>query len=92
MRDIYLGYYKYDSGLEFYNLFNSRSKLIGEEQPHSIFYMDKFSQPTHLYMHSNMNDYPVTRDRENITKSSDWDQTVVLYEALRTPKFAQRFV
>ena len=55
-------------------------------------FIDKYINPTHLYMHSNMDDYPATRDRENITSNENWDQTVVIYEALRTPKFAQRFV
>ena len=34
--------YKQDSGLETYNLFGGRSELIGEEQPESVYFMDKF--------------------------------------------------
>jgi len=79
--------YKQDSGLEVYNLFGGRSELIGEEQPHSVYFMDKFMQPTHLYLHSNPADYPKTAQARNQTSSADWDQTVVIYEAFRAPVF-----
>ena len=35
-------YFKYDSGLEAYNLFSGRSDLIGKDQPESVFFIDKF--------------------------------------------------
>jgi hypothetical protein len=35
--------------------------------------MDKFIQPTHLYMHSNPKDYPEVAKRKNITSNKDWD-------------------
>ena len=57
--------YKMDSGLETYNMFAGRSELIGDEQPHSVFFMDKFMQPTHLYLHSNPSDYPKTALERN---------------------------
>jgi hypothetical protein len=78
--------YKQDSGQEAYNLFSGRSDLIGPEQPESVYFMDKFMQPTHLYLHSNPLDYPETAKRRN-QSHADWDQTVVVYEAFRAPVF-----
>ena len=60
VRWIYFELRKYDSGIYSYSLFNQRSPLIGIEQPESVYFMDKFIQPTHLYLHSNMHDYPET--------------------------------
>lgn len=54
--------------------------------------MDKFIQPTHLYMHSNPKDYPKTAARKNLTNSKNWDQTVVTYEAFRAPVFVPDFM
>ena len=51
--------------MEVYNLFNGRSELIGKEQPHSVYFMDKFIQPTNLYLHSNPLDYPETAKARN---------------------------
>jgi hypothetical protein len=70
-------------------LFMARSKLIGDEQPHSVYFIDKFIQPTHLYLHSNPLDYPETAKKDN---STGWDQTVVTYEAFRMPKFSPKFI
>ena len=44
-------------------------------------------QPTHLYLHSNPVDYPKTAQKRNQVSSSQWDQTVVTYEAFRAPMF-----
>jgi len=79
--------YKQDSGQEVYNLFNGRSELIGNEQPNSVYFMDKFMQPTHLYLHSNPLDYPESAAARNQHTNKDWDQTVVVYEAFRAPVF-----
>ena len=49
--------------------------------------MDKFIQPTHLYLHSNPLDYPETAKARNQHTSAEWDQTVVVYEAFRAPVF-----
>lgn len=49
--------------------------------------MDKFMQPTHLYLHSNPMDYPKTAAKRNQFSSSEWDQTIVTYEAFRAPMF-----
>ena len=49
--------------------------------------MDKFMQPTHLYLHSNPSDYPKTAQKRNQKSNKEWDQTVVVYEAFRAPKF-----
>jgi hypothetical protein len=57
--------YKQDSGLEQYNVFSGRSEMIGVEQPESVYFMDKFMQPTHLYLHSNPMDYPETAKKRN---------------------------
>ena len=84
--------YKQDSGLEVYNLFEGRSEVIGDEQPHSVYFMDKFMQPTHLYLHSNPADYPETAKARNQTSSEEWDQTVVVYEAFRAPVFIPDFL
>lgn len=56
---ILLQYQKYDSGIESYNMFHGRSELI-PEQPESVFYIDKFMQPNHLYLHSDNKDKTVT--------------------------------
>ena len=50
-------HYKQDSGQEAYNMFAARSEKYGLEQPESVYFMDKFMQPTHLYLHSNPLDY-----------------------------------
>jgi hypothetical protein len=50
-------HYKQDSGLEAYNMFSGRSEIYGKEQPESVYFMDKFMQPTHLYLHSSPLDY-----------------------------------
>ena len=49
--------------------------------------MDKFIQPTHLFLHSNPLDYPETAKQKGIKTNKDWEQTVVTYEAFRAPKF-----
>lgn len=54
--------------------------------------MDKFLQPTHLFVHSNMHDYPTTAKRENITDPKDWKQTVVTYEPFRIPVFIPHYL
>jgi hypothetical protein len=82
---------KFDTGALSYNLFLERHSGI-EEQPHSVYFLDKFIQPTHLYLHSNRHDYPKTAAKENITSSKHWKQTVVTYEALRQPRFAPGFL
>lgn len=38
-------------------MFSGRSDVYGQEQPESVYFMDKFMQPTHLYLHSNPLDY-----------------------------------
>lgn len=58
--------------MEIYNLFNGRSKLIPPEDPESIYFMDKFMQANHLYMHRE-------GGYENIP--------VVMYQAFRSPVF-----
>jgi len=68
-------------------LFSGRSELLGPDQPHSVYFMDKFMQPTHLYLHSNQLDYP-----HQPTGPQGWEQTVVTYEAFRVPKFAPQFI
>lgn len=73
-------HYKQDSGLEAYNMFNGRSEIYGTEQPESVYFMDKFMQPTHLYLHSSPLDY-------GGQIGDKWDQTVVVYEAFRAPMF-----
>lgn len=50
-------HYKQDSGQETYNMFSGRSELYGTEQPESVYFLDKFMQPTHMYLHSNSRDY-----------------------------------
>ena len=35
--------YKLDSGLEPYNMFNGRSEITGNEQPESVYFIDKFT-------------------------------------------------
>jgi len=84
--------YKMDSGLDVYNMFSGRSMKVGGEQPESVYFMDKFLQPTHLYMHSNPMDYPKTAQKKGQLSNSEWDQTVVVYEAFRAPKFVPDFV
>jgi len=56
-------HYKNDSSLETYNMFLGRSELVGDEQPESVYFLDKFMQPTHLYLHSHPRDYPKTAAR-----------------------------
>ena len=92
VRWLYYELRKYDSGIYPYNLFFGRSPLLGNEQPESVYFMDKFLQPTHLYLHSNMYDYPETARKEGITSNKDWKQTVVTYEAFRMPGFAPKFI
>jgi hypothetical protein len=58
-------------------MFASRSEKYGLEQPESVYFMDKFMQPTHLYLHSNKLDYANASEKK----------TVVLYEAFRAPMF-----
>mmetsp|Transcript_38951 Transcript_38951/g.59218 ORF Transcript_38951/g.59218 Transcript_38951/m.59218 type:complete len:232 (-) Transcript_38951:454-1149(-) len=87
VRWIFNNHYKYDSGLDAYNMFSGRSEKVSEEQPESVYFLDKFIQPTHLFMHSNPKDYPKTAEKKGITSNKDWDQTVVVYEAFRAPKF-----
>lgn len=82
---------KYDSSMPMYSLFMERGNLI-KEQPESIYFMDKFLQPTHLFVHSNMHDYPTTAKKENITDPKDWKQTVVTYEPFRIPVFIPHFL
>lgn len=67
-------------------MFARRSQVYGEDQPESVYFIDKFMQPTHLYLHSNPLDYPQTAKKRNQT-SKNWDQTIVLYEAFRAPMF-----
>jgi hypothetical protein len=73
LRFVFNQYYKYDSSLDSYNVFMGRSELIGPEQPESVFFMDKFIQPTHLYFHSHPLDYPETAKRRNQTSNKNWD-------------------
>lgn len=92
VRWVYFEQRKYDSASPTYNLFSGRSALIPAEQPHSIYYLDKFVQPTHLYSHSSIYDYPLTAKKENITSNKDWEHTVVVYEPFRTPMFAPKYI
>lgn len=92
VRWVYFELRGYDTGSPAYNLFLGRSELIEPEQPHSVYFLNKFVQPTHLYMHSNMWDYPETARKENITSNEDWEHTVVVYEPFRTPHFAPKYI
>lgn len=87
IRWIYNNHYKQDSGQDSYNMFTGRSEVIND-QPESVYFMDKFIQPTHLFLHSNPLDYPETAKAKGIKSSKEWEQTVVTYEAFRAPKFA----
>lgn len=91
IRWVYNNHYKQDSGLEQYNMFTQRSELI-KEQPESVYFMDKFIQPTHLFLHSNPLDYPETAMKKGINSNKNWEQTVVTYEAFRAPKFIPSFL
>lgn len=91
IRWVYNNHYKQDSGLDSYNMFTGRSEII-KEQPESVYFMDKFIQPTHLFLHSNPLDFPETAKAKGITSNKDWEQTVVTYEAFRAPKFVPSFL
>ena len=92
VRWVYFELRKYDSASPSYNLFTGRSSIVEHTQPESVYYIDKFVQPTHLYLHSNMYDYPETAKKENITSHDQWEQTVVVYEPFRTPVFAPIYI
>jgi hypothetical protein len=72
IRWIYNNHYKQDSGQDSYNMFTGRSEVIND-QPESVYFMDKFIQPTHLFLHSNPLDYPETAKAKGIKSSKEWE-------------------
>ena len=64
--------YSYDTGHDSYSTFFGRSSLVPDEQPHSVYFLNKFTQPMHLMLHSHPWDYPETARKENITSPADW--------------------
>ena len=72
IRWIYNNHYKQDSGQDSYNMFSGRSEVIND-QPESVYFMDKFIQPTHLFLHSNPLDYPETAKAKGIKSSKEWE-------------------
>ena len=49
-------------------MFSGRSDKYGKEQPESVYFLDKFMQPTHMYVHSNPLDYG-----KSASEGGSWD-------------------
>jgi hypothetical protein len=43
-------------------------------------------------MHSSPKDYPITAEKKGIKSNSEWEQTIVTYEAFRAPMFAPEHI